>query len=136
MLDCQRQILQYATWGVAYLAGVQVTSGFATCHVANLRRPLGVDLIEGPEVTKVGAGETLAVVPCQLLRQCLDQRAAVLSPLGAALQSFDDLPADVPVGQQHLAIDTADHAPARVIEDRCDPSEKAIHRRRQARPCG
>lgn len=136
MLDGQRQILQYATWGVANLAGVQVTYGFATCHVANLRRPLGVDLIECPEVTKVGTGEALAVMPCQLLRQCLDQRATILSPLGAALQSFDDLPADVPVGQQHLAIDTADHAPARVVEDRCYPGEKATHRSRQARPCG
>jgi hypothetical protein len=58
--------------------------------------------------------------------QCLDHRLAVLGPVLATLHALDDLPPDVPVGEDHLAVHRPDDARAGVLEDGDDALEEGV----------
>src|SRR5260221_3373740 len=58
--------------------------------------------------------------------QRLDPRLAVLGPVLATLHALDDLPPDVPVGEDHLAVHRPDDARAGVLEDGDDGLEEGV----------
>jgi hypothetical protein len=106
--------------------------GFATSDVANLGTAVTVRDVEGPEVPQVGCRVASADPFLKMLRQLLDDLLAVLGAGLPALHVLDDLAADVPVRQHHLAVDGADDASARLLDDR----HYALDERGEiARPC-
>ena len=68
----------------------------------------------------------------QTIREFFDHAFAVLGPFFPGLNMLDDLPADVPVGDNHLAIDGTHDPSAGLFENRHHAVEQAIH---CGRPC-
>ncbi len=129
----QRQIRRNITGLVMFSPGV-AEDQFITRLVMNLRRAVGVRLVEEPEVAQVGDREASAVACRQPLGQLLQQSPAVRRPRFPILPDLDDLPSDVPVGEHHLAVDRAHDAVAGPIEDRDQAVEEVVQgggRRRQ-----
>lgn len=116
--------------------------GFAPANVSNRGRPMAVRQVEGPEVPQVRRRVAPPDARQQLLRQALDHLLSVLGPRLATLHVVDDLAADVPVREQHLAVDGPDDACARVLDDRRHALDERGEagtpgdRARLSQPCG
>ncbi len=83
----KRKILQYATCRVA----IRPRTGFATCDVAKVRGPPGIDLMEVPKVAQVGRRESPSKPLGEAPGEVVDQAPPVLRPIITPLQGLNDL---------------------------------------------
>ena len=86
LLDRQCHGIQNATLGVAFSGRPE----FATCDVANLRDPIGINRVKGSKVAQIGGRKTAAVFMVQLGRKLFYYLLAVFGPLISALNFLYD----------------------------------------------
>jgi hypothetical protein len=99
---------------------------FITSPVTNLGPPVAIRQIEEAEIPEVRDRETAPEAPGERTRERLQHGLPVLGAQLATLHALYDLPPDVPVGEDHLAVHRSDDARAGVLQDGDDPLEEGV----------